>query len=91
MPEPDLEAVSHWHWDHTFGMDTTEGYFILDARTQEEYDRSHIPGVVMIPHTDIGERAATELLDQNQMILVYCCSGNCSKQASKVLTEFGIY
>ena len=22
LPEPDFVAVSHWHWDHTFGMHT---------------------------------------------------------------------
>lgn len=72
-------------------MDTTEGYLILDARTPEKYDLSCMSGDVRISHTDIGVRSATELLDKNRMILVYCCSGSCSKQASKVLTEFGIY
>lgn len=70
-------------------MDTTEGYLILDVRTQEEYDLSRIPGAVLIPHTEIGERAASELPDKDQVILVYCRSGNRSKQASEVLAELG--
>ncbi|MBQ2921214.1 MAG: rhodanese-like domain-containing protein [Oscillospiraceae bacterium] len=70
-------------------MDTTNGYILLDTRTQEEYDQSHIPGALLIPHTEIAERAEAELPDKDQLILVYCRSGNRSKQASEVLAELG--
>ena len=70
-------------------MDTTNGYILLDTRTQEEYDQSHIPGALLIPHTEIADRAADELPDKDQVILVYCRSGNRSKQASEVLAELG--
>ena len=70
-------------------MDTTNGYILLDTRTREEYDQSHIPGALLIPHTEIAERAEEELPDKDQLILVYCRSGNRSKQASEVLAELG--
>ena len=70
-------------------MDTTNGYILLDTRTQEEYDQSHIPGAILIPHTEIAERAEEELPDKDQLILVYCRSGNRSKQASEILAELG--
>lgn len=70
-------------------MDTANGYILLDTRTQEEYDQSHIPGALLIPHTEIAERAEEELPDKDQVILVYCRSGNRSKQASEVLAELG--
>ena len=70
-------------------MDTTNGYILLDTRTQEEYDHSHIPGALLIPHTEIAQRAEAELPDKDQVILVYCRSGNRSKQASEVLAELG--
>ena len=70
-------------------MDTTNGYILLDTRTQEEYDQSHIPSALLIPHTEIAQRAADELPDKDQVILVYCRSGNRSKQASEVLAELG--
>ena len=70
-------------------MDTTNGYILLDTRTREEYDQSHIPGALLIPHTEIAERAEEELPDKDQVILVYCRSGNRSKQASAVLAELG--
>ena len=28
-------------------MDSEDGYIILDARTQEEYDQGHIPGAIV--------------------------------------------
>ena len=70
-------------------MDTTDGYILLDTRTQEEYDQSHIPGALLIPHTEIAQRAAEELPNKDQVILLYCRSGNRSKQASEVLMELG--
>ena len=70
-------------------MDTTNGYILLDTRTREEYDQSHIPGALLIPHTEIAQRAEEELPDKDQVILVYCRSGNRSKQASEVLVELG--
>ena len=70
-------------------MDTTNGYILLDTRTREEYDQSHIPGALLIPHTEIADRAEEELPDKDQLILVYCRSGNRSKQASEVLAELG--
>ena len=70
-------------------MDTTNGYILLDTRTQEEYDHSHIPGALLIPHTEIAQRAEEALPDKDQVILVYCRSGNRSKQASEVLAELG--
>ena len=70
-------------------MDTQEGYIILDVRTQEEFDAGHIPGAVLIPNTEIVQRAELELPDKNQMLLIYCRSGNRSKQASEILVQLG--
>lgn len=70
-------------------MDSEENYVILDVRTQEEYDQGHIPGALLIPHDAIAKQAQDILTDKNQLILVYCRSGNRSKQASASLVELG--
>ena len=70
-------------------MDSSEGYILLDVRTQEEYDESHIPGAVLIPNTEIEDRAGEELPDKEQLILVYCRSGNRSKKAAEILVKLG--
>lgn len=70
-------------------MDTEEGYIILDVRAQDEYDAGHIPGAIVIPHTEIESRAEEELTDKDQQILVYCRSGRRSKLAADALLELG--
>ena len=70
-------------------MDSESGYIIIDARTQEEYDEGHIPGAILIPEYEIADHAEKELLDKNQLILVYCRSGRRSKIAAEELVKLG--
>ena len=70
-------------------MDTQADYIILDVRTQEEYDEGHIPGAILIPDTQIEEKAEEVLTDKNQLILVYCRSGRRSKLAAEKLAKLG--
>lgn len=70
-------------------MDTEDDYVILDARTQAEYDEGHIPGAILIPHDTVATAAEDALPDKDQLILVYCRSGNRSKQASQALVDLG--
>ena len=70
-------------------MDSEKDYIILDVRTEEEFKEKHIENAILIPHTEIEQRAEKELKDKNQLILVYCRSGNRSKTASKILAELG--
>lgn len=70
-------------------MDSEDGYIILDARTQEEYDQGHIPGAIVISHEEIAEKAEEVLTDKDQLILVYCRSGRRSKIAAEALVELG--
>ena len=70
-------------------MKETEGYILLDVRTKEEYESGYIPGAINIPLSDINENVVSSLPDKSQMILVYCRSGNRSKQASDKLSRLG--
>ena len=70
-------------------MEEEEGYIILDVRTAAEFDEKHIPGAINIPNEAIGTDAIPELPDKDQLILVYCRSGNRSKQASEKLMKLG--
>ena len=64
-------------------------HILLDVRTQAEYDQVHIPGAVCIPNETIGTDEIPALPDKNQLILVYCRSGNRSKQAAEKLARLG--
>ena len=70
-------------------METEEGYIILDVRTPEEFAAGHIPGAVNLPNEAIGSEEIALLPDKGQHILVYCRSGNRSKQASEKLAALG--
>ena len=70
-------------------IDIEEGYIILDVREQDEYDAGHIPGAILIPYTQIEEKAEDVLTDKDQLILVYCRSGRRSKIAAEALVELG--
>ena len=70
-------------------MEEESGYIILDVRTPEEFRERHIPNAINIPNETIGSEDIQELPDKDQLILVYCRSGNRSKQASGKLTELG--
>ena len=64
-------------------------YIILDVRTPEEFAEKHIPNAINVPNETIGENEIPELPRKDQMILVYCRSGNRSKQASEKLVKLG--
>ena len=70
-------------------MEEETDYIILDVRTQEEYETAHISGAICIPNETIGTGDIPELPDKEQLILVYCRSGNRSKQASEKLAKQG--
>lgn len=70
-------------------MEEESGYIILDVRTPEEFRERHIPNAINIPNETIGSEDIQELPDRDQLILVYCRSGNRSKQASGKLAELG--
>ena len=70
-------------------MKDEEGYIILDVRTKEEFAEGHIPGAICVPNEIISDEMPGELPEKDQLILVYCRSGNRSKQASKKLAELG--
>ena len=70
-------------------MDTEKDYIIIDARTEEEFAEGHIENAILIPEYEITNRAEKELLDKEQLILVYCRSGRRSKIASEELVKLG--
>ncbi|MGH8251067.1 MAG: rhodanese-like domain-containing protein [Steroidobacteraceae bacterium] len=62
---------------------------VLDVRTPAEYQEGHLPGAINIPHTEIAARVA-ELADaKSKDVVVYCRSGNRSRQALDTLGGAG--
>ena len=64
-------------------------YLIVDVRRADEFAEGHIPGAINIANEDIASTEPAELPDKDQVIYVYCRSGNRSKQASAKLAAMG--
>lgn len=61
--------------------------FLLDVRTQEEYDADHIKGSTLIPVQVLEGRL--DEIPKDKKILVYCRTGRRSAQASEILVNNG--
>ncbi len=70
-------------------IDSEENFIILDVRTEAEYNEGYIEGAILIPDTEIENKAQEMLTDKEIKILVYCRSGIRSELASNKLIEMG--
>ncbi|RJP51088.1 MAG: rhodanese-like domain-containing protein [Anaerolineaceae bacterium] len=63
------------------------GVFVLDVRTQEEWDEYHAPNTTLIPLDQL--QARINEVPKDQEILVVCRSGNRSQQGRDILLAAG--
>ena len=63
------------------------GTFLLDVRTQEEWDEYHAPNTTLIPLDQLPSRLSE--LPKDQEIVVVCRSGNRSQQGRDILLQAG--
>ena len=68
---------------------TPGDYLIVDVRRADEFAEGHIPGAINIANEDIVSVEPDELPDKEQVIYIYCRSGNRSRQASAKLAAMG--
>lgn len=66
-------------------IENNTNLFILDVRTESEYEEGHIQSAYLIPHSDIRDRQEELPANKSQTILVYCRSGTRSATASSTL------
>ena len=70
-------------------MQKDDGHIILDVRRPDEFSEGHIPDAICIPNESIADSMPEQLPDKDAVILVYCRSGNRSKQAAQKLADMG--
>jgi adenylyltransferase/sulfurtransferase len=68
-------------------LDRGENVFILDVRNPEEYAICQIPGSVLLPLPQLGQRFGE--LDKNRELVVHCKSGMRSAKAIAFLRQQG--
>ena len=63
---------------------------LLDVRTQAEWEQDgYLEGAVLIPHTSLEERLDELPEDKDELIHLYCRSGNRSVEAANTLLGLG--
>jgi rhodanese-related sulfurtransferase len=63
------------------------GTFVVDVRTQEEWDEYHVPNTTLIPLDQLPNRLNE--IPKDKEIVVICRSGNRSKEGRKILLDAG--
>lgn len=64
-----------------------DGVFLLDVRTQGEWDEVHVPNATLIPLDELENRLNE--LPKDQEIVVMCRSGNRSQTGRDILRNAG--
>jgi rhodanese-related sulfurtransferase len=63
------------------------GGYLLDVRTQEEWDEYHIPDTKLIPLDELKNRV--DEVPRDQDVVVVCRSGNRSQEGRDILLQAG--
>jgi rhodanese-related sulfurtransferase len=64
-----------------------QGAFILDVRSQDEWDQFHIKGSTLIPLDELADRLSE--LPKDKDIVVVCRSGHRSQSGTAILQKAG--
>ncbi len=64
-------------------------FFILDVRTEFEYDEDHLDNALLIPYTELEERHQEMGVEKDTKIAIICRSGNRSLIACRILHDLG--
>ena len=70
-------------------MSSNPNAIIVDVRAQDEYDKKHIPGALLVPIDDLKAGDFSKLPDKNATLLVYCWTGRRAEDAAKILADKG--
>ena len=73
--------------DEAYQMYQQTGTFVVDVRTQEEWDEYHAPNTTLIPLDQL--QARLNEVPKDKEILVVCRSGNRSQQGRDILLSAG--
>lgn len=85
-PANAIQAITPSQYQSQF-LNVSTRHLLLDVRTPEEFSTGHIAGAVNIAVETLASRLND--IPRNQPIVVYCHSGNRSKQAAQILADAG--
>ncbi|MDG1872936.1 MAG: rhodanese-like domain-containing protein [Mariniblastus sp.] len=69
--------------------ETPVAEFVIDVRTQKEWDAGHLEEAIRIEHTEIADRIEEITKDKSAKILLYCKMGGRAGLAKEALEKMG--
>ncbi|BHH82065.1 rhodanese-like domain-containing protein [Desulforhopalus sp. 52FAK] len=75
--------------DEAFELLNNRKLFILDVRTQKEYEQLHLANTHLIPIQELQQRIGELEEQKHEDIFVYCATGNRSTVAARFLADSG--
>jgi len=85
MLNPDEVSVLSVNQLHQLGP---ENVILLDTRSREEYDVSHIPGAIWVGYEEFQSERVRNL-NPDQKVIVYCSVGYRSEKIGEKLQDLG--
>ena len=69
------------------GLEKKKNLVVVDLRTPEEYEDSHITGAINIDYKNQNFLEEINKLDKNKKYYIYCRSGGRSAKSRKIMNE----
>ena len=63
--------------------------YILDVRTQEEWDKGHHPSATLIPIGEFVSELPKQIKDKDAKLLIYCRKGIRAEASAKIAERLG--
>ena len=80
-------------WDLNVALEAGETIAVIDARSQEAFQREHIPGAISIPHRTMSSET-TRGIDKRALVVTYCdgigCNGSTKGALNMVKLGFHV-
>jgi rhodanese-related sulfurtransferase len=70
-------------------VDRGEALVLLDVRRPDEWEKARIPGAVLIPLHELGDRIDELAEQQRSRVVVYCHHGARSLRGAAILRQYG--
>ena len=81
----EIKTISYENMDQLLAS----GGKLIDVRSQDEYNRSHLKGAINLPYDNINSAMRKENPDKGEKLIVYCSAGKRSMQARNLMVYMG--
>ncbi len=63
--------------------------YLIDVRTEAEFNSGHLEGAIQIPYYEIGAKIDLVTANKNAQIVLYCHKGGRAEHAKETLEKIG--